>query len=115
MTPGVGHPEAGEERSRVVLMTAPGAGVAEALVRTLVEEGMATCGTLVPGVVSIYRWMGEVERQEEVQVILKTGADRVPALLARATELHPYDVPELLVLPVVGGLPAYLAWVEGGG
>lgn len=108
-------PAAGEVGARVVLMTAPDRAVGESLARTLVEEGVATCATLIPGVVSIYRWQGELERQEEVQVILKTGAARVPALVARAAELHPYDVPELLVLPVVGGLPAYLGWVEGGG
>lgn len=101
--------------SRVVLMTAPDADVAEGMARTLVEEGLAACATLLPGVVSIYRWQGTVERQDEVQVILKTGAPRVEALLARAAQLHPYDVPELLVLPVVAGLPAYLAWVEGEG
>lgn len=101
-----------EGGSRVVLMTAPDAGVAESLARSLVEEGLAACATLIPGAVSIYRWQGAVERQEEVQVILKTGAARVETLLARAAELHPYDVPELLVLPVVAGLPAYLAWVE---
>lgn len=115
MRPGGHPPGGGEGGSRVVLMTAPDAQVAESLARTLVEEGVATCATLIPGVVSIYRWLGEVERQEEVQVILKTGADRVPALLERAAHLHPYEVPELLVLPVAGGLPAYLAWVEGGG
>lgn len=115
MTPEGGEPGREESRSRVILMTAPDPAVAETLARTLVEEGLATCATLLPGAVSIYRWQGEVERQEEVQVILKTGAERVTALLDRAADLHPYDVPELLVLPVVGGLPAYLAWVEGGG
>jgi len=105
----------GGEGVRVVLMTAPDMETAERIVQTLVEEGAAACGTLLPGVLSIYRWMGVVERQEEVQVLLKTGGEEVAALLARAVELHPYDVPELLVLPVMDGFPPYLSWVRGDG
>jgi periplasmic divalent cation tolerance protein len=100
---------------RVVLMTAPDMETAERIVRTLVEEGTAACGTLLPGVLSIYRWMGVVECQAEVQVLLKTGGEQVADLLTRAVELHPYDVPELLVLPVVDGFPPYLSWVRGDG
>ncbi len=101
----------GPEGVCVVLMTAP-AGDAESLGRHLVEEGLAACATLLPGAVSIYRWEGAIERQEECQLILKATAARVPELLERAVELHPYDVPELLVLPVVAGLPGYLDWVR---
>jgi periplasmic divalent cation tolerance protein len=100
---------------RVVLMTAPDMATAERIVRTLVEEGVAACGTLIPGVLSIYRWLGVVEQQEEVQVLLKAGVEQIDALLARAVELHPYDVPELLVLPVLDGFPPYLSWVRGDG
>lgn len=99
---------------RVVLMTAPDAEVGEVLGGRLVEEGLAACATLLPAALSIYRWDGRVERQQECQLILKTGEGKVSALLARAVELHPYDLPELLVLPVVDGLPAYLRWVRDG-
>ena len=98
--------------TRVVLMTAPDREVAERIVRTLVEERLVACGNLVPGITSIYRWQGAIECDTEVLTILKTSADRVSALVARASELHPYEVPELLVLPVEGGYLPYLEWVR---
>ena len=94
-----------------VLMTAPEAGVAETIVRALVEERLAACGNIVPGAVSVYRWEGEVHRDEEAVAILKTTRAALPELLERATELHPYDVPELIAHEVVAGTAAYLAWV----
>ena len=98
---------------RVVFMTAPDAEVAESLVRTLVEERLAACGSILPGVVSLYRWSGVVQRAAEVMVVLKTTTPRVAALTARIAALHPYEVPEVLSVRVDAGLPAYLAWVAG--
>ncbi len=95
-----------------VLMTAPGAGEAEAVVRGLIEERLAACGNILPGAVSIYRWEGEVHRDEESVVILKTVRRLLPRMLKRAEQLHPYDVPELLVHDVVDGAGAYLEWVR---
>jgi len=95
-----------------VLMTAPGADAAEAIVRRLVDERLVACGNVLPGAASIYRWEGTVHRDEEAVVVLKTTRPVLPRMLARATELHPYDVPELLVQPVVGGSGAYLDWVR---
>lgn len=97
---------------RVVLMTAPSRDVAVELVRTLVDERLVACGNVVPGLVSVYRWEGEVQEDLEVLVILKTHTGTLPELLRRAPELHPYEVPELLSLPVMEGLPSYLAWVR---
>lgn len=94
-----------------VLMTAPGAESAEAVTRALVEEELVACGNIVPGAVSIYRWKGEVHRDDEVLVILKTTGSLLPRVLERAADLHPYDVPELLALEVADGAPAYLKWV----
>ncbi len=96
-----------------ILMTAPGTESAEAVTRALVEERLAACGNIIPGVVSIYRWKGEIQRDEEVVVVLKTTRKLLPSVLERAAELHPYDVPELLGQEVVEGAPAYLAWVRG--
>ena len=96
---------------RVALMTAPNVQVAETLVRTLVDEELVVCGNIVPGITSIYRWQGAVECESEVFIVLKTTAAQVPALLQRAPELHPYEVPELLVLDVTEGHPPYLRWV----
>lgn len=97
---------------RAVLTTVPDPETGERLGRTLVEEHLAACANVVPGVISVYRWQGEIERSEEALVILKTTADRVPALQARAVDLHPYDVPEVLALPVGAGHAPYLAWVH---
>lgn len=96
---------------RVVLMTAPDADVARELVRRLVDERLAACGNIVGGLLSVYRWEGEVHEDPEVLVILKTHASVLDELLRRALELHPYDVPEALALPVMEGFPPYLDWV----
>jgi periplasmic divalent cation tolerance protein len=104
---------AGEAVARVVLVTAPGQEVAESLVRRLVEEGLAACGNIVSGVTSIYRWQGAVERETESLIVLKTTAAAGARLVERVVELHPYDVPEVLVMPVDGGYGPYLDWVVG--
>ncbi|MEJ2203457.1 MAG: divalent-cation tolerance protein CutA [Gemmatimonadota bacterium] len=97
---------------RTVLVTVPDPAAGEALGRTLVEERLAACANVVPGIVSVYRWEGTVQRDSEALVILKTTAAGVEALRDRIVRLHPYDVPEVLALPVVGGHGPYLRWVE---
>ena len=106
----------GEARSdgadvQVVLVTAP-EEVAGDLARTLVAERLAACVNIVPAVRSIYRWQGRLAEDSEVLLIAKTHCDRVAALSERVRELHPYDLPETLALPAVGGNPAYLGWVN---
>lgn len=100
------------EETRLALLTAPSVEVAEQLVRALVEERIIACGNIVPGLTSIYRWRGAVECDTEVLVIAKTTASAVARLLERAPELHPYEVPEVLVLPIEAGYGPYLAWVR---
>jgi periplasmic divalent cation tolerance protein len=97
---------------RVVLTTAPSIEVAERIAGALVEERLAACATVVPGVVSIYRWEGALRREGEVLVVLKTTGERVESLRSRVVELHPYDVPEVLALGVQAGHEPYLAWVR---
>jgi periplasmic divalent cation tolerance protein len=99
------------EESLVVFATFPDLETARRIVRKLVEERLAACGNLIPGVESIYRWQGAVETSAEILVILKTDHTRYPQLEKRLSEMHPYDVPECLALPVNHGLPAYLQWV----
>jgi periplasmic divalent cation tolerance protein len=99
-------------RACVVLVTAPSGEVAATLARTVVEERLAACGNILPGVTSIFAWQGSMERAGEVLVLLKTTQRLLPALTERVAELHPYDVPEILALPALGGLDAYLEWVE---
>ena len=96
----------------VVLTTVSNSDEAVALIRTLLERRLVACGTLLPGSRSLYRWNGKVADEEEVVVLLKTRAARLDALEAAFAELHPYNVPELLALPVAAGLGKYLGWIE---
>lgn len=100
------------EDLRVVLVTTPGADAARSLARILVDEGLAACGTVAPGLTSIYRWEGEVREEAEALLVLKTTEAAIPRLLQRIPALHRYEVPEVLVLPVLTGHPPYLAWVR---
>ena len=96
----------------LILSTFADAGTARSVAATLVEERLAACANLVPGVQSIYRWRGEVENASEVLVLFKTTEEARARFEARLKELHPYEVPELLVLRPEGGLPEYLRWIE---
>lgn len=98
--------------SAVIVLTTLGAGTdATALARTLVEERLAACVNVLPTMESVYRWEGRVEQESERQVVIKTSRDRVPALWDRVRDLHPYEVPEFIVVPIVDGNDAYLRWV----
>jgi periplasmic divalent cation tolerance protein len=96
-----------------VFSTFPNAGVAGDIARTLVDERLCACVNLVPAVRSIYRWQDAICDEPEVLAIIKTTDERVAALQARLVELHPYEVPEALAVPIAGGHAAYLAWVAG--
>jgi periplasmic divalent cation tolerance protein len=85
---------------------------AQRIARALVDERLAACVNIVPGVVSIYRWQGNVEQEPELILVIKTLAERVAALKARLLELHPYELAEVVVIPIVGGHKAYLEWIE---
>jgi len=97
--------------ARVVLMTAPDEDVAQRIARALVEERLAACVNLVPGVRSIYRWQGAVADDAEILLLAKTAAGRCAALAARVQALHPYELPEIVVLPVDSGSRPYLEWI----
>lgn len=98
-------------RARIVLATASGPEAAGRLGRTLVEERLAACATVLPGAQSIYRWKGEVESASETVMLIKTSVELLPALEKRLHELHSYETPEFLVLPVETGSHAYLEWL----
>jgi len=99
--------------STVVLVycTCPDAHLAERLGRILVEERIAACINILPGMRSVYRWEGVVETADEAVLIVKTAAERVETVMTRLGQLHPNAEPCILVLPVVGGSPTYLAWL----
>lgn len=109
-SPGSGIPPE-EPEVRIVLVTVPDVDTGQALARTLVGARLAACGNVVPGLLSIYRWEGEVHQDPECLVILKTTAAKVPEVERAVVEEHPYQVPEVLVLPVLTGYLPYLRWV----
>ncbi len=94
----------------VVLCTCPGAA-APAIAQRLVEDRLAACVNLLPAAQSVYRWQGAIETATETLLIAKTTVDRYPALEQTLKSLHPYEIPEILAIPVADGLPAYLDWV----
>lgn len=98
--------------TRVCLITAPSPEKAREIARSLLEERLVACVNLVPSVTSLYWWEGQIQEDSEVLMIVKTDATRLEPLQQRLPQLHPYSVPELVVLPVEGGLPAYLEWVR---
>lgn len=95
----------------MIVATAPDREVAVSIARTLVEERGVACANILPAV-SVYRWEGEVQQDEEVVVLMKTRGSMVQKVVDRVSELHPYEVPEVLALPVEGGLDAYCQWVS---
>jgi periplasmic divalent cation tolerance protein len=99
-------------RFAVALSTAPNAEKAAEIARALVNEGLCACVNIVPAVRSIYLWDGEVCDGAEVLCVIKTRADRLDALRERLVALHPYEVPELVVLDVTGGHEPYLSWID---
>lgn len=100
-----------ESEVRVVLVSGPDAETLGALGRVLVEERLAACVNVIPGLTSIYRWDGEVQTETEALAVCKTTEGAVDRVERRIAELHPYDVPEIVAVEVTGGLPAYLRWV----
>lgn len=100
----------------VVLVACPDAETAGTIADRLIEERLAACVHRTAEGSSTYRWEGSVEQARELLLVIKARADRLDALASRIVELHPYDVPEVLAVPVVGGFAPYLDWVrsEGG-
>jgi periplasmic divalent cation tolerance protein len=84
---------------------------ARKIATSLVEGRLAACVNIVPGVLSVYRWKGKMEEAPEFLLIIKTRGGLMADLKSRLQELHTYEVPELITLPVTGGLPAYLTWM----
>lgn len=95
----------------LVLCTCPDAASAATIAETLVAERRAACVTRLPGARSVYRWQGAVEQADEVQLLIKTTRAGFEALRARLYALHPYDVPEILAVPVETGHTPYLDWL----
>ena len=95
----------------LAISTFPDADTASRVAQTLVEEKFAACANLIPAVHSIYRWKDKIETAGEVMVFFKTTPDRQAAFQEKLRSLHPYEVPEIIFVPVVTGLSDYLRWV----
>ena len=96
---------------RIAFTTCDSVEAATTLARALVGRRLVACVNVVPGVRSIYRWKGEVHEDAEALLVMKTDAQRLPSLTAAVEELHSYDVPELIALPVASGSQPYLDWI----
>ncbi|RNL85842.1 divalent-cation tolerance protein CutA [Halostreptopolyspora alba] len=101
----------GAERVRVETTTDTRAS-AGAIARSVIERRLAACAQVVGPITSFFRWENEVQEDEEWMVVLKTAADRLSDLTAHLLEVHPYDVPEVISVPIDGGNPEYLAWLS---
>jgi periplasmic divalent cation tolerance protein len=95
----------------VVLSTCANDADAQRIARTLVESRLAACVSIVPGLRSFYHWQGSLEQSSEVLLLIKTSRDLFPTLKAELDRIHPYEVPEVLALPVVEGSENYLNWL----
>jgi periplasmic divalent cation tolerance protein len=97
----------------IVFMTAPNREEAVKIVRILLEEKLIACGNIVDSVSSLFWWQGKIEEEKEILVIMKSNEKLFKKLSERVTELHSYDVPEILALPIVDGSSSYLDWLKG--
>jgi periplasmic divalent cation tolerance protein len=95
----------------IVLTTLPAEADAAVMAEALIEARLAACVNVLPVMESIYRWKGAIERDRERQMVIKTSRQQVDGLWLRLRELHPYDVPEFVVLPIVDGSEPYLRWI----
>jgi periplasmic divalent cation tolerance protein len=99
------------EKILLALSTFPDAEIARRISNQLVSERFAACANILPSVESIYRWKDKIESGNETLVLFKLSEDRQSAFQDKLRSLHPYDVPEIIFVPVTGGLPEYLQWV----
>lgn len=95
----------------VVMITVPSGEVGERIATVLVEERLAACVNIIPGIRSIFSWEGRTQEERELLLLVKTQAGKVSDLETRVRDTHPYSVPEILALPAVAGYEPYLAWV----
>ena len=95
----------------LVISTLPDRDAAEKMAHFLIEQQLAACVNILPGATSVYRWQGKVESANETILLIKTTMARYPALETAIKNQHPYELPEIIAVPINAGLPAYLEWV----
>jgi periplasmic divalent cation tolerance protein len=97
----------------IVFSTASDKDEANSLVERLVGEKLVACANVIDGVSSTYWWRGKIERASEVIIVMKTSREKLDRLIDRIRELHSYEVPEIIAVPIERGLPEYLGWIRG--
>ena len=98
---------------RLIVLTAVGKPEdAEWISREVVERGLAACVNILPSVTSIYRWKGDVEKSDEILLLMKTTSDRFEALREAVVSMHSYELPEVIAVPIEAGHPPFLAWLD---
>ena len=107
---GTGNDSGGEHK--LVYCTCPDHEAALSLANTLIDEALAGCINIIPGLTSVYHWKGKRETGTEELLMIKTTREQYPALEARIRELHPYELPEIIAVTIDAGLPGYLAWIS---
>ena len=107
------HPDSAHDVSQILILTTlPDVESARSLARSLVEDHLCACATIGAPVESMYHWQGAIETAHEVPLTLKTRGDRFDDVAAAIRSRHPYELPEILAVPITDGLPDYLAWVD---
>jgi periplasmic divalent cation tolerance protein len=98
--------------TELILCTCPDRGTSEKIAKRLVEGRLAACVNILPGLASVYTWQDRLETAEEHLLLIKSSSDRYAAIEQAIRELHPYDLPEIIALPITRGLPDYLNWID---
>lgn len=97
---------------QIVLSTCPDQACADALAATIIESGAAACVSIVPGIRSLYRWQGKIESSQEQLLLIKTHKNHYNSLQQLILEQHPYELPEIITVPIESGLKEYFSWID---
>ncbi|MEE9354694.1 MAG: divalent-cation tolerance protein CutA [Methylococcaceae bacterium] len=100
------------EKFNLIFCTCPNQKTAEKLAHDLIQKKLAGCINILPGLTSVYPWQGKIETAQEILLLIKSRNDLFPSLQATITELHPYELPEIIAVPIHDALPDYLQWIN---
>lgn len=101
-----------EKTHLLALSTCPDEATAKTIADALIEQRLAACINILPGIQSVYRWQGAIEHDQEVLLLIKTNRDAYPQLEKTIAKMHPYELPEVITVSIEDGLAAYLAWID---
>lgn len=96
----------------LVMSACPNVRVAEALANQIIDQKLAACVNILPQIISVYEWQGQSERSDESLLLIKTTEEKYKALETLIATLHPYELPEVVAVPISKGLPGYMAWIS---